>query len=446
MGQMYRSTMGIDPPVDMRTMVFKGKPSDGGLYLPTEWESFSQDEIRSMKDMSVQEVGYHVGKKLFGKDIDDQSLQKISERALGFDIPIELIDDDIYLMRLDRGPTGAFKDVAARYMAQVIGHYTKDIDKEMTIIVATSGDTGAAVASAFHNVPGIKVYVMYPEKEVSGRQALLMNTLGGNVYSRAVDTKFDYLQKWAQMLMDDPDLEHINRNSANSIHFLRLGPQTIYHIYGSSKIRDDTEPVIKADSSGNFGNATSDVIAMKYLGNPVEKIIVATNENDEFPLFMATGGYSPIEPSRDCISKAMNVGNPSNLRRLFYIYGGKIDGNGNVLEMPDLGKMRKDLFAISVSDGVTRERISKAAEKGIPVEQHGAVSLEGAYRYKEATKTTKPILVTETAAPWKFPEVLDELGVQYKTPDWVLDIEKKESFNEKLPGDYEAIKEDFLSI
>ena len=447
MGMMYRSTMGRDPPVDMKTMVFRGVPDDGGLYMPVSWESFSLDEIYSMWDMPLPEVGYRVGKKFFGDDIPDDVLRQIAEDALNFDIPIEYIGDDIHLMRLDQGPTGAFKDFAARYMARVIGHYAEYLDREMVIIVATSGDTGSAVAKAFHNVPGIKVYVMYPKNEITPTQAMLMDVLGGNIYARSVDAKFDKLHTFSNMLMEDPDLEHICRNTANSKHLLRLLPQAIYHIYGSARVGKETGVIAKSDASGNFGNMTADVIAMKYLGNPVERIIVATNDNDEFPVFMATNRYSPLDPSRECISNAMNVGNPSNMRRLFYIYGGCVDSKGNVLKMPDLEAMRRDLFAVSVSDAVTRERIRKTWKKRrIPVEPHGAVALEAAYRYKAATGLKVPVLVTETAAPWKFPEVLEEEGVDVETPDWVKEMRGLPKHNKDLPGNYEAVKEDFLSI
>ena len=445
MGMRYRSTMGKDPLVDMKTMVFRGKPDDGGLYMPVEWESFSNEEIYRMREMSVPEIGYEVGKKFFGKDLSDSVLQDIAEKALTFGIPIEHVEDNIYIMRLDQGPMGAFKCFAAQYMGQTMRYYSQYLDKEMVIIIATSGDTGASVAKAFHNMPGFQVYVMYPKKEISRIQAVLMDTLGGNVHARAVDAKFDPLQEYAQELLKDPDLSDISRNSANSIHLLRLLPQTIYHIFGSSRVRDGLYPVVKSDACGNFGNMTADVIAMKYLGNPVGKIIVATNENDEFPVFMATGHYKPIKPSRECLSNAMNVGNPSNLRRVFDIYDGIVTADGDVRKMPYMDEMRKDLFAISISDGLTRKRIKQTWEDHrIPVEQHGAVSLEAAFRYKNVTGDSRPILVTETAAPWKFTELLDELGVGYDVPGWVDTIMKAPPKNKReLPGNYQAIKEDF---
>jgi threonine synthase len=445
MGMQYRSTMGKDPLVDMKTMVFKGKPDDGGLYLPVEWDRFSSGEILAMKNMDVPEIGYEAGKKFFGRDLPDYTIQDISAKALTFGIPIEHVEDNIYLMRLDQGPTGAFKDFAAQYMAQVMSYYAQRyLDREMVIIVATSGDTGSAVAKAFHKVPGIKVYVMYPEDEITPTQAALMDVLGENVYARSVKAKFDPLQKWAQMLMDDPDLKDIDKNSANSIHLLRLLPQSIYHLYGSSRVRGGVEPVAKSDASGNFGNMTSDVIGMKYLGNPVYKIIVATNENDEFPLFMATGYYKPINPSRNCLSNAMNVGNPSNLRRLFDIYGGRITGDGRVLKMPGMERMRDELFAISISDRLTKSRMKKTwGNHKKAVEQHGAVALEAAYRYRDVSGDRSPILVTETAAPWKFSELLDERGVEYDMPQWVTELDKLPKFKKNLPGNYEAIKEDF---
>ncbi|MCX6814570.1 MAG: threonine synthase [Candidatus Aenigmarchaeota archaeon] len=445
MGMQYRSTMGKDPLVDMRTMVFKGKPDDGGLYMPVEWDRFSNEEIYRMRDMSIPEIGYEVGKKFFGKDLSDSLLQDIAENALTFGIPIEHVEDNIYLMRLDQGPTGAFKDFAAQYMAQTMKYYSKYLDKEMVIIVATSGDTGASIAKAFHRMPGFKVYVMYPEKEISRTQAALMDILGDNVYVRSVDEEFDSLQDWAQALLKDNDMKHISRNSANSIHLLRLLPQTIYHLYGSSRMRDGLETIIKSDACGNFGNMTADVIAMKYMGNPIGKILVATNENDEFPVFMATGLYKPIKPSRKCLSNAMNVGNPSNLRRLFDIYKGSITGEGEVLKMPWMDEMRKDLFAISISDKLTKRRIKETwKEHRISVEPHGSVALEAAYRYRNVTGDKRKILVTETAAPWKFPNILDNMGIEYEVPEWVQKTAEMSKFTKKLPGDYQTIKEDFL--
>jgi threonine synthase len=452
MGMLYKSTMGIEDPVDMRTMVLKGKPGDGGLYLPLDWNEikpFSRDEIKTISKSGLVATGYEVGKRLFGQDLPDEVLLDISEKAFGeIDIPLKHIHDDIYITWLDRGPTGAFKDFAARYMALVMGHYAQHMDRELVIVVATSGDTGSAIANAFYGVEGIKTYIMYPRDEVTEVQAALMNRLGGNVYARAVDAKFDDLQTWAQALMDDEDLKDIYINSANSIHYLRFAPQTIYHMYSATRpeVLDKKGYVIKADASGNFGNSVSDIVGMKYLGAPVKKIIPATNINNAFPKYMKTVKYKPITPSKKCISNAMNVGNASNLRRLFDIYGGRITKDGEILKHPDLWEMEQDLFSTYITDWGTRREIKRTKKKhDVIMGPHTAVPVRAARKYKKRFRPQAPIIATGTAAPWKFGDVLKRLGIEVEIPEYVTKLMEKENLAEELPGDYQAIKEDFRS-
>ncbi len=451
MGMAYASTLGNDP-VGMRTMVLKGKPDDGGLYVPYDWNDikpFSRDDIQAISEMDLVGTGYEVGKRLFGDDLPDKLLLDISERAFrDIDIPLQHVNDDIYIAWLDRGPTGAFKDFAARYMALVLEHYAKHMDKELVIIVATSGDTGSAIAHAFHDVKGIKVYVMYPKHEITEVQAALMNRLGDNIYSRAVDAKFDDLQTWAQMLMDDEDLNGIDKNSANSIHYLRFAPQSIYHTYAATRpdVLCMKDYVIKSDACGNLGNITSDILAVNHLGVPVKKILAATNMNNALPRYLRTGKYKPISPSRKCLSNAMNVGNASGMRRLFDLYGGKIDKDGNIIKNPELWRMREELYGDYVTDRGTRREIKGIKERhDVTLEPHTAVAERVARKYKERFKPDAPIIVTGTAAPWKFGDVLEKLGIEVEIPGHITELMERENLAKELPGDYKAIKDDFRS-
>ena len=281
--------------------------------------------------------------------------------AYNYEVPVEKVYDGKYVLRLDRGPTCSFKDFAARLMGRLIQYFLRQEGKEILILTATSGDTGSAVAHAFFGLDNIKVVVLFPEKEVTERQRRQMTTLGKNVFPLAVEGKFDDCQALVKQAFADPDLKGLNLSSANSINIGRLLPQAVYYFYAHSRVAPQGEAVVFSVPSGNFGDLMGGLIALK-MGLPVHKYVVATNENDEFPNFMKTGIYEPIRPSKNCISNAMNVGHPSNLARLFSLYGGQMDETGRVSRQPDLQAMRRELYAVSITDEETRNTI----RRGLP--------------------------------------------------------------------------------
>jgi threonine synthase len=274
-----------------------------------------------------------------------------------------------------------------------------------------------------------------------------MNTLGGNVVAVACEAKFDQLQALVMRAFEDRELSHLNLTSANSINWGRLLPQVGYHLYSYLSVAETKEDrPVDSVASGNFGNVTADFLAMR-MGKPVSRIVVATNENDEFPAFMETGIYKPIKPSRACLSNAMNVGNPSNLRRLFHLYGGSIDRQGNILRMPDMDALRRDAVGISISDHTTRLTIQEAYERyGIILEPHGAVAWAALKRYLWDRSEDTLAVATETAHPAKFPEVLEEMGVEVELPQSLRGLDERPSHELKIEGSYSELRELLMSL
>jgi threonine synthase len=438
----YYSTAGKAPVVDFAEALFQGQPPDGGLYMPTRIPRMAPGEIEALKGKPYREVARAVLSRFLCEELPEQELARITAEAYDFEVPIERIHDRRHIIRLDRGPTASFKDFAARFMARAMQYYQREEDRERIILVATSGDTGSAIANAFWRLEGFRVVVLYPRHEVSERQARQMNTLGGNVVAVACDAKFDQLQANSMRAFQDEDLAGLRLTSANSINWCRLMPQIGYHFYSYTALETDKgEPIVDAVSSGNFGNVTADFITLR-MGKPVRRILVATNENDEFPGFMETGIYRPIRPSKACISNAMNVGNPSNMRRLFDLYGGQIDRDGTVYRMPDLDALRRDAVGMSISDALTQITIQSVYERyGILLEPHGAVSWAALHRYCSLREEEPLSIATETAHPGKFPEALQAIGVEPELPDSMKGLdEKKPSFFE-LSDRYDEFKE-----
>lgn len=443
MGRMqYYSTGGKAPLTGFREVLFQGQAPDGGLYMPAEIPTMSVDEIQGLKGRPYWEVAFSVLNRFLHDELPEAELYRICQEAYNFEVPVEKVCGKCHIIRLDRGPTASFKDFAARFMARIMQYYiARGEEKERIILVATSGDTGGAIANAFYGLEGLRVVVLYPKREVSQIQAKQMNTLGGNVHAVETDAKFDQLQANAIRAFEDPDLKEKRLTSANSINWCRLMPQVVYHLYGYCQISEKKgEKVIDSVASGNFGNVTADFISMR-MGKPTERIIVATNENDEFPVFIETGIYRPIRPSKACLSNAMNVGNPSNLRRLFDLYGGKIELNGQILKMPDIDALRRDCWGISISDNLTVATIREAYERyGVVLEPHGAVAWAALKRYLFLSHSDAIALVTETAHPAKFPEELEEIGIMPEPPDWIRDLNGKESHAIHMSGRYEDLK------
>jgi threonine synthase len=446
----FYSTNRGAPDVTLREALLLGQAPDRGLYLPAAIPVFSRSELSALVGRSYPEIAHAVLRRFTGGVIDDARLAALCADAYDFDVPLEPVTGRQYLMRLDRGPTASFKDFAARMMARWMSELNRAEDAELIILTATSGDTGSAVAHAYCGVPRVHSVVLFPIDEVSARQRKQMTTLGRNVTTFALDGKFDDCQALVKRAFADPALGRLRLSSANSINIGRLLPQAVYYVYAYVRLANvaDGEPIVFSVPSGNFGDMMGGVLAWR-MGLPVRRFVIATNANDEVPRFLETGRYEKIVPSRTCISNAMNVGHPSNLARLVDLYGGRMDETGLLREPPDLDRMRRDLFAVSISDDETRATIREAHQRfGVVLEPHGAVGWAGLQRYLEQDAAARGTLAVsvETAHPAKFPEEIRALiGIDPESPPSLAGIEDRpESFG-RMAVDYEAFKSELLS-
>ena len=439
---VLESTNEQSPPVGLREALLRGQAPDRGLYWPRRFPSLSSEEIAAFAGLPYWRIAWEVLRRYMSGVLDAEALEAVCRDAYDFAVPLEPIGDRIHVMRLDRGPSASFKDFAARWMARVIGRFVREEGGELTILTATSGDTGSAVASAFHDVPGIRVIVLFPVGEVSERQRRQMTILRGNIRAVAVGGKFDDCQAMVKRAFSDPALDAIPLTSANSINIGRLLPQSVYYFYAASRVAECGEPVVFAVPSGNFGDMMGAVVPRK-MGLALKRLVAPVNGNDAFPRFLASGTYGKIEPSRACLSNAMNVGHPSNLARLVAAYGGRMDEAGAIHRQPDLDRMRRDLYSTSVSDARTREAIRAAWERHrLLLEPHGAVGWRGLEDYLAVEPLGgSPAVVLETAHPAKFPdEIVALLGFAPDVPPALAALEQCPEDYDRLEVDYESFR------
>ena len=428
----FHSTNYNTEEVDFKTAILRGQALDKGLYMLNHIPRLADDLIYGFRDSSLDEIGFNVISKIIGDVIPEQDFKTLLKDALNFAVPIEKIGDNNYQCYLDQGPTASFKDFGARTLARIMEYFLDIENKSSVILTATSGDTGGAVAQAFYGMERIKVVVLFPKDEISDLQRKQMTTLGKNVTAIGINGKFDDCQQLVKTAFADLDLKHINLSSANSINFGRLLPQTLYYFYSYSRvIESKNEQVVFSVPSGNFGNLMGGLIAYN-MGLPVKKFISAVNENNEFPEFLETGEYEKVEPSKKCISNAMNVGHPSNLARLIDLYGGQLSETGILHKAPDLTKIREDIVSYSISDELTRKTIKEFYNKYQKIiEPHGAVGwacLE-IYREKYPQHNQFKAINLETADPAKFPEeIIDLIKVNPEMPKSLESIQNNEEF------------------
>ncbi len=442
----FYSTNRNAPEVAFSEAMLRGQAPDRGLYLPAWIPKLSPRETGRFSGMEYHEIASEIIGKFTEGEIARTDLSKMTRDAYNFEVPLENIYDNNWIMRLDRGPTASFKDFAGRMMGRMMKYFNDRRKGRLLILTATSGDTGSAVANAFHNLENIEVVVLFPENEVSARQRKQMTTLGGNTRIISVKGKFDDCQALVKKAFNDPGLQEMNLSSANSINIGRLIPQIVYYFYAWSRLRaangDDT--IIFSIPSGNFGDMMGGTIAGR-MGLPVEKFIIAVNGNDEFPRFLHSGVYKKIDPSVNCLSSAMNVGHPSNLARLVDMYGGNMDEKGNISRMPDMDAMQNDIFALSVSDSETKATIKEIWDNyGVILEPHGAVGWKGISEYLGMTDpVAERLSVTlETAHPAKFPEEIEKLtGVNPELPPALDGLEDKKEYCSFMDNNYMEFKE-----
>ncbi|MDR0414510.1 MAG: threonine synthase [Prevotellaceae bacterium] len=399
----YYSTNGQVPPATLKEAVLKGLADDNGLYMPEQIPLLSGEFFASLRSKTLQEAALGVATALFGDDVAPAALRDMVYGALNFDIPLVRVADNLYSLELFHGPTMAFKDVGARFLARMMQHLTRNENSETNVLVATSGDTGSAVANGFLGVEGITVTVLYPKGLVSKIQESQFTTLGQNICAIEVEGTFDDCQRLVKQAFLDVELSARRRlTSANSINLARFIPQAFYYFWGWAQLPQGCEAVVCVPS-GNFGNLMAGLMA-KRMGLPIKHFVAANNANDIFLCYLQTAKFSP-RPSIATIANAMDVGNPSNFARIMDLYGG------------DHAKVTADISGYRYSDAQIREIVKCTFdETGYMLDPHGACACEALReRLKHDEKATGIFL--ETAHPAKFKETMDSiLGVDIAIP------------------------------
>ncbi len=424
----YYSTNHKTPDVSLELAVTQGLASDRGLFMPERINPMPESFFQEIGSLSFQELSFEVAKKFFGDDIPEYTLQKIVYNTLTFDTPLVKVIDSIYSLELFHGPTLAFKDVGARFMARLLSHFLGKEKNMVHVLVATSGDTGSAVANGFLGVPGIKVHVLYPKGKVSEIQEKQFTTLGQNITALEIDGTFDDCQALVKSAFMDEELKKkITITSANSINVARFLPQAFYYFNAWSKLEDKSRNVVFSVPSGNFGNLTAGLFAKK-MGLPVHRFIAANNLNDIVFKYLKTGVYEP-RPSVSTIANAMDVGDPSNFARILDLY------NNDYKSITDI------MIGATYTDNQIRETLlSVFKNTGYLLDPHGAVG----YRALEELLTDGETgIFLETAHPAKFPETVEDITGKGNVPmpQKLQNFMKGEKLSIEFPAKYQAFRE-----
>ena len=390
----YFSLNNNAPIATFETAVRKGLAPDKGLYFPEHIEPLEASFLDSIENYSDAEIAFQSIKQFICPEIPEYDLKQIISETLSFDFPVLEIEEGISTLELFHGPTMAFKDVGARFMARCLGYFNKDNNEEVTVLVATSGDTGGAVASGFLGVKGVRVVILYPSGKVSHVQEKQLTTLGQNITALEVDGTFDDCQDIVKRAFLDYDLtEKMALTSANSINIARWMPQMFYFLFAYKQLKSKNKPIVFSVPSGNFGNICAGMLAQK-LGFPFAHFIASNNANNVVERYFKTNTYSPL-PSIQTISNAMDVGNPSNFVRIQKLH----DNNFEAL--------KNNLTAYSFSDEQTKEALSAIYKgSGYIADPHGAVGYLGCKSYREKNPAAQTIFL-ETAHPTKFLDVVE---------------------------------------
>ncbi|NJL11960.1 MAG: threonine synthase [Microscillaceae bacterium] len=431
-----------------------GQAPDGGLYMPDSLPFFSGQMLAKWHQADYLTIAEGVLAPFFEGFLELSLLRTLLQKAYsqtpgweeGVELPLENYAPQRYLARLDRGPTASFKDFAARLLAQVLP-YCYPSGYSLTILVATSGDTGSAVGEAFRGIAGVRVLILYPEAEVSPIQQKQLDHIGQNVRALRISGKFDDCQQLVKTAFLDPDLQHLSLTSANSISIGRVLPQIVYYFYMYAQVvQVPGEEVIFAVPSGNLGNSLGAELARR-MGLPVRKIIIGTNLNQAFPIFLATGAYHKIQPSLPCLSNAMNVGHPSNAARYLDLYGGILDKEGVLYQMPDLPQMQQYLAGYAFEDAATEATMRRFyQEHQLILEPHGAVGCLALEKHlaKYSEDLPFPAIVLETAHPAKFAQIVERvLGFAPPACPVLEKVNQRPAQVQALAANYPAFK-DFL--
>ena len=427
---IYYSTNKKAPVATLEKAVVKGLAEDRGLYMPEQIRQLPKEFFDRIQDMSFQELSYVVADAFFGEDVDAESLKRIVYDTLSFDCPVERVTDNIYSLELFHGPTLAFKDVGARFMARLLQYFIKKEGetKEVNVLVATSGDTGSAVANGFLGVEGIHVYVLYPKGKVSPIQECQFTTLGKNITAIEVDGVFDDCQALVKSAFMDEELNnHMKLTSANSINVARFLPQSFYYFnaYARMKALGLADNLVMCVPSGNFGNICSALFGRK-MGLPVKRFIAANNANDIFYNYLQTGKYEP-KASIQTLANAMDVGDPSNFARIYDLHNGNHEA------------ITEYISGATYKDEQIRATMQQCYnETGYTLDPHGACGYQA---LKDLLKDGEVGVFCETAHPAKFKEKVDEIiGIDVEIPERLADFMKGTKQSVPLGKDFAGFK------
>ncbi len=397
-----------------KNAVVSGIAPDKGLYFPEHITPLEPDFFENIEALSNHEIAFRAIHQFVHEDIPDHFLKEIIANTLDFYFPVVDLEENVATLELFHGPTMAFKDVGARFMANCLGYFSQGEKQEVAVLVATSGDTGGAVANGFLGVEGVHVVILYPSGKVSDIQEKQLTTLGQNIEAMEVDGTFDDCQRMVKTAFLDQEItQHRKLTSANSINVARWLPQLFYFLFAYKQAKSKGKDIVFSVPSGNFGNICAGMVAQK-LGMPVKHFVASTNVNDVVPKFMEKGVYEPV-PSIATISNAMDVGDPSNFVRIRHLY------------QDDLDALRENLSSYSFTDSITRNAMKEVySNSGYVMDPHGAVGYLGLKAYQKSHPDTFGIFL-ETAHPVKFLNVVEEtLDVQLEIPSQIQKIMGKE--------------------
>jgi threonine synthase len=423
----YFSTNTQSPVTDFKEATIRGQAPDRGLYFPERIPQLSASLLSNIKEYPKEQIAFEVIKPYVGNVIPEQDLFQIVKETVDFEFPLVRVTNDIYSLELFHGPTLAFKDVGARFMSRCLGYFSKERREKIVVLVATSGDTGGAVANGFYDVEGVDVVILYPSGKVSNVQEKQLTTLGKNIHALEVNGTFDDCQHMVKQAFADRDLTtRVFLTSANSINVARWLPQQFYYFFAMQQWESDQSPVISVPS-GNFGNICAGLLAHRS-GLPVQHFIAACNANDVVPEYLITGDYK-TKKAKSTISNAMDVGNPSNFVRILELFH------------HEFGELKNMLSSYSITDDETRDAIHSVLEQNdYLLDPHGAVGYIALQRYLKDNTGLKGIFL-ETAHPVKFYDVVEPVtGKPVPMPASVEGIMNNEKKSLQINGEYEELK------
>ena len=428
---IFYSTNKQSTPASLKKATLEGLASDGGLYIPSAIPTFSKEEIALLEDAPFNDIAFAIAKKFNDGEIPDDHLWKIIESCFTFNTPLVELEKNTYVEELFHGPTLAFKDYGARFLAHLTGYFAQEDHTLITILVATSGDTGSAVAYGFKGIPNTRVVLLYPSGKVSRLQEQQLTTVGGNVTALEINGDFDDCQRLVKQAFMDVELkQRLSLTSANSINISRLIPQTFYYAWGSLQLqaRHPEKEALFSVPSGNYGNLTGGILAKK-MGFPIAHFIAGSNANDSVTRYLDEGRYEP-HPTIGTLSSAMDVGNPSNFARLRYFYG------------DDYRAMAADITGHAVSDTETLETIRKVYDRfGYIMDPHTAVGFRALEKFRHANGvSTEPAAIMSTAHPAKFIEAIKEaLDRDITIPDRLQAVLDRKKIAIPISADYREL-------